>query len=42
LNDGVNEGQTEFVELVVDYIVENGYLEREKLLESPFTQWGGI
>eukprot|EP00828_Plagiopyla_frontata_P027910 TRINITY_DN36193_c0_g1_i1.p2 TRINITY_DN36193_c0_g1~~TRINITY_DN36193_c0_g1_i1.p2 ORF type:complete len:210 (+),score=10.89 TRINITY_DN36193_c0_g1_i1:2-631(+) len=42
LSDGLSVQQRDFVNLVVDYIAENGHLEIEKLLESPFTQWGGF
>jgi type I restriction enzyme R subunit len=42
LNKDLNEAQTAFVNLVVDYIAENGSLERERLLESPFDSWGDL
>ncbi|MEH6949669.1 type I restriction-modification enzyme R subunit C-terminal domain-containing protein [Bacillus sp. JJ634] len=34
--------QTQFVELIIDYIVKNGTLERQALQQDPFSSTGGI
>lgn len=34
--------QTQFVELIIDYIVKNGTLERPALQQDPFSSMGGI
>lgn len=38
----LNLEQTKFVELIIDYVVKNGTLERKVLQEDPFTTLGGV
>lgn len=38
----LNLQQTKFVELIIDYIVKNGTLERQVLQQDPFSSVGGI
>lgn len=38
----LNLQQTQFVELIIDYIVKNGTLERQALQQDPFSSLGGI
>ncbi|MBO9131241.1 DEAD/DEAH box helicase family protein [Bacillus sp. 165] len=38
----LNLQQTKFVELIIDYVVKNGTLERQALQQDPFTTLGGI
>lgn len=38
----LNLQQTKFVELIIDYIVKNGTLERQALQQDPFSSVGGI
>lgn len=40
--ENLNLQQTKFVELIIDYIVKNGTLERQALQQDPFTSLGGI
>lgn len=40
--ENLNFQQTKFVELIIDYIVKNGTLERQALQLDPFTSLGGI
>lgn len=40
--ENLNFQQTKFVELIIDYIVKNGTLERQALQQDPFTSLGGI
>ncbi|WP_427901796.1 DEAD/DEAH box helicase family protein [Metalysinibacillus jejuensis] len=40
--ENLNLQQTNFVELIIDYIVKNGTLERQALQQDPFTSLGGI
>lgn len=35
--ESVSANQIEFINLVVDYLTENGVMEPDKLYESPFT-----
>jgi type I restriction enzyme R subunit len=38
----LNLQQSQFVELIIDYIVKNGTLERQALQQDPFSSIGGI
>lgn len=38
----LNLQQSQFVELIIDYIVKNGTLERQALQQDPFSSVGGI
>lgn len=40
--ENLNLQQTQFVELIIDYVVKNGTLERQALQQDPFTTLGGI
>ncbi|AXC51969.1 DUF4145 domain-containing protein [Bacillus spizizenii] len=40
--ENLNLQQTKFVELIIDYVVKNGTLERQALQQDPFTTLGGI
>ncbi len=40
--ENLNLQQTRFVELIIDYVVKNGTLERQALQQDPFTTLGGI
>ncbi|MGG2056317.1 DEAD/DEAH box helicase family protein [Lysinibacillus pakistanensis] len=40
--ENLNLQQTKFVELIIDYIVKNGTLERQTLQQDPFSSLGGI
>ena len=40
--ENLNLQQTKFVELIIDYVVKNGVLERQALQQDPFTALGGI
>lgn len=40
--ENLNLQQTKFVELIIDYVVKNGMLERQALQQDPFTTLGGI
>ena len=40
--ENLNLQQTKFVELIIDYIVKNGTLERQALQQDPFISLGGI
>lgn len=41
-DEGLNAQQISFVKLIVDYIVENGYLDKAKLAQEPFKSYGSI
>ncbi|KTR25784.1 DEAD/DEAH box helicase [Exiguobacterium indicum] len=40
--ENLNIDQARFVELIINYIVKNGTLERQMLQQDPFTRVGGI
>lgn len=40
--ENLNLQQAKFVELIIDYIVKNGILERQALQQDPFSSLGGI
>ncbi|MBT2716971.1 DEAD/DEAH box helicase family protein [Bacillus sp. ISL-57] len=40
--ENLNLQQTKFVELIIDYVVKNGTLERQALQQDPFSSLGGI
>lgn len=37
-----NANQMKFVELIVDYVVKNGYLEKKVLQQDPFRSLGSV
>lgn len=39
---GFNSRQIAFVRLIIDYVAQNGYLDKAKLMEDPFKSMGGI
>lgn len=41
-DEGLNSQQISFVRLIVDYIVENGYLEKSQLQKDPFKAFGSL
>ncbi len=41
-NQSLNSNQIEFIKLIVDYIIKNGYLEKEKLQKEPFKSFGSL
>ena len=41
-DEGLNSKQIAFVKLIVDYIVENGYLDKANLAQEPFKSYGSI
>ena len=40
--ENLNSQQSEFIKLIIDYVVQNGYLEKAQLLEDPFKRIGTI
>ena len=41
-DESLNSRQISFLELIVEYIAENGYLDKAELLKDPFKSVGGI
>lgn len=41
-SERLNANQSRFVKLIVDYVVKNGWIEREALTEEPFRSVGSI
>lgn len=41
-NEALNAQQISFVKLVVNYVVENGYLDKEALRQEPFKSYGSL
>lgn len=40
--ENLNSQQSKFIKLIIDYVVQNGYLEKAQLLEDPFKRIGTI
>ncbi|MDV8403480.1 hypothetical protein L3A44_10340, partial [Streptococcus pneumoniae] len=41
-DENLNARQISFVKLIVDYIVENGFLETKVLTQEPFKSYGSV
>lgn len=41
-NENLNANQIKFVKLIIDYVVKNGYLEKEVLQQDPFRALGSV
>ncbi|GGB42711.1 hypothetical protein GCM10011409_20380 [Lentibacillus populi] len=41
-SERLNTNQIKFVQLIIDYVVKNGYLEKKVLQQDPFRSLGSV